>query len=492
MCLPIICFGALFDRPGDGEMPVYTVQELNTAFVHLETYYGDCSAIFRAEGISIELCTVTLDFAKRIEVRARGDVLDTPAIAEQAWRDGLFADYNTFFADTKYALMFAALTQNQFDQLLNKVIFWVDDYDDQRTFAEFKTILAGEKKILVAISLVCMLSFSAFSAELFHVDIGTGSFKDRVTGTLPTNSDVVMAVGGEGTVGRFGGVNALDYGRLPTLEVNDFSIVIIEKNTHDNFGVLFSEGVKLSENKGVLILWGNTSTMLRIYVGTLTPKTFPIPPIRGQWNLYIFTVDGVECKLYANNILYTVSDLAAPLSAYDTTGVALGERQDVGSQKNIGDIALVKKYSHILTANERAELYQEYLRRTNILKSMVVDRGTSDMIVSWSADDHLRADGRTVTTGDLDGLHVASGSFQAKENASGKSIECLTSGTLQIQGIDLSEFVGNGWIQSLGGSLSAEAGQTVDDATNVSFTDNTLSIALTAGQIFSGIVITPN
>jgi hypothetical protein len=35
------------------------------------------------------------------------------------------------------------------------------------------------KKILVAISLVCMLSFSAFSAELFHVDIGTGSFKDR-------------------------------------------------------------------------------------------------------------------------------------------------------------------------------------------------------------------------------------------------------------------------------------------------------------------------
>lgn len=137
-------FGALFDRPITNEKPVYTVGQLNTAFGHLETYYGDCSAIFREEGISIELCQVTRDFTKRIETRARALVIEQPDIGAVAWQEQIFSEYNDFFPESKWALMFSALTQTQMNFLLTRIVWWAGEYDESRTFAEFKAILNGE------------------------------------------------------------------------------------------------------------------------------------------------------------------------------------------------------------------------------------------------------------------------------------------------------------------------------------------------------------
>jgi hypothetical protein len=501
------------------------------------------------------------------------------------------------------------------------------------------------KKILVAISLVCMLSLSAMSAELFHVDIGTGSFKDRVTGTLPTNTGVVMAVTEKGTAGRWGATDDLDdYGIVSGVK----TIALIIRPTGDT-KLLQDNGADVLEISGGVYV---ASSMTATYVNNVSSTT----ALSGVWQIVIAEFSGgvsfstdleidvtassdiaavfcydaassaLRAELYQELLRRTnisksmVTNALSPVALFDgnsntvqlfkndlnTVSLSIWvNTQDAGSSfrvlirqeqyqslfmqdnelgyydwsvpewkgtgQSINDgiwhhcfltsqdgVANGTKvyldnnlvYTGILTLQSstakwsissniaqsfkgrmfRGELWNRILteeERTQVYRQQNVDLGLQfryrldessgtvaynetgtnngtyiglqphgqshkDMIVSWSASDHLRADGRTVATGDLDGLHVASGSFQAKENASGTFVECLTDGTLQIQGVNLSEFIGNGWIQSLGGSLSAEAGQTVDDATNVSFTDNTLSIALTAGQIFSGIVITPN
>ena len=85
---------------------------------------------------------------------------------------------------------------------------------------------------------------------------------------------------------------------------------------------------------------------------------------------------------------------------------------------------------------------------------------------------------------------IDSGTFKVEEDTTGKKITCVTNGTLKYQGLDLSEFVGNGYIERIDGDLSSDAGDTVDNATNVSFASNELSIAMTAGQILRNMTIT--
>jgi len=111
-----------------------------------------------------------------------------------------------------------------------------------------------------------------------------------------------------------------------------------------------------------------------------------------------------------------------------------------------------------------------------------------DQIVSWQAEDQLRADGRTETAF-LDGLEIESGSLQAFEDANGKSAKCISNCVFSIP-CNLSEFVGHGYIE-IGGSLTSESGKTVDAATGISCGNNCLSISLTAGQTFTGITVLP-
>lgn len=130
---------ALFEKEVDDTLPTYTLTQLNQMFGDLETYYGNCSEIFLQEGKAIELCECALTFSRAVEVRAVNKVVNNPSIDESTWRDELFATYLDNFDSSRWQGMFNTLTQNQFNVLLDKILYWNPlPYDDTRTFAEFK------------------------------------------------------------------------------------------------------------------------------------------------------------------------------------------------------------------------------------------------------------------------------------------------------------------------------------------------------------------
>jgi len=102
------------------------------------------------------------------------------------------------------------------------------------------------------------------------------------------------------------------------------------------------------------------------------------------------------------------------------------------------------------------------------------------------------ADGVSKTSGGFGDLAVGNGTFACTEDATGKKITCSVNGTLQVRGIDMSHWTGNGYVQSLTGDLSGDEGGTVDDASSLSFSSNVLTITMTAGQILRDCVITRN
>lgn len=87
------------------------------------------------------------------------------------------------------------------------------------------------------------------------------------------------------------------------------------------------------------------------------------------------------------------------------------------------------------------------------------------------------------------GTQIDSGSFEIKEDATSKYLECTASGNISYVGIDLSSYYENGWIKQLDGDLSGDAGGTVDDATNVAFTNGILTLTMTTGQKIRNLVI---
>lgn len=357
------------------------------------------------------------------------------------------------------------------------------------------------KKITIIV-LYFLLTLPLFAANLFHVDVGTGSFKDRVSDTLPTNTGVVMSVTEKGTAGDFSANVNLNYGDIQINGLPQAAITMILKirdNTVLNYALRKSSGSDYFLLDGqtigrIFILFNNSgsSSLARIPITAYPENDFFLLHINfdgsGAANadrIKVYVNGGSQITLsFSGTIPSTLPDMSGSplyLGANSITPYSLK-----------GEIAEVLISDTLASSATRASDYADFLRRFHIMKPMVTNRGAAGQIVSWSADTQLRADGRTVTSGDLDGLRVASGSFDAKENADGKYVECATNGTLYIQGIDLSAFIGNGYIQSIGGTLSSEAGKTVDAATGISFADNTVSITLTAGQTFSGIVITPD
>lgn len=144
LCVPIFSFAGLYDLPTQSEPPTYTVNELNTAFQHLQTYYGACTVIFINEGVPIELCDVVKTFTKAIEQRSIQGVLDNPGVSEGMWSNGMFAIFQQAFPSSRWAGMFAGLTQPQLNIILQQIIYWNPDFDGTRTFEEFKTAILGE------------------------------------------------------------------------------------------------------------------------------------------------------------------------------------------------------------------------------------------------------------------------------------------------------------------------------------------------------------
>lgn len=130
---------SLFDKPDPGTEPTFSIAELQEMFVWLEDYYGECREIFLEESGDMKLCQVTKSFCQTAENAAIQKVLNNPTIDAATWADELYAQYLTFFPESKYADMFDTLTQVQFNWLLNRIIWWNPEYDNTRTFIEFRT-----------------------------------------------------------------------------------------------------------------------------------------------------------------------------------------------------------------------------------------------------------------------------------------------------------------------------------------------------------------
>ena len=120
---------------------------------------------------------------------------------------------------------------------------------------------------------------------------------------------------------------------------------------------------------------------------------------------------------------------------------------------------------------------------------MAIGTDVYPLVDTLFSDDltNANADGVTQTVF-IDQYRINSGTFRNKEDATGKYRECVTDGSISLEGIDLSAIVGNGYIKTLTGDLSANAGLTVD-ASALSFADNVISIPMTAGQVIRNITI---
>ena len=83
-----------------------------------------------------------------------------------------------------------------------------------------------------------------------------------------------------------------------------------------------------------------------------------------------------------------------------------------------------------------------------------------------------------------------SGTFVTAEDLTSKYISCTGNGVCSIGGVNLSKYYESGLIKILEGDLSADQGDTVDDATNVAFTNGRLRVTMTSGQKLRKIIIT--
>ena len=83
-----------------------------------------------------------------------------------------------------------------------------------------------------------------------------------------------------------------------------------------------------------------------------------------------------------------------------------------------------------------------------------------------------------------------SGTFITSEDATGKYISCSATGTASISGVDLAQYVDNGFIKEIDGDLTADAGDTVDNASSVAYANDKLTLTMNTGEKVRNIIIT--
>jgi len=232
--------------------------------------------------------------------------------------------------------------------------------------------------------------------------------------------------------------------------------------------------------------------------------------------------------IYINNSSVTLSEDTAPTGTRITDvgqDIIIGNR--AGNDRTFdGMIAEVQLFNVILTTTELTRLHKGELIGRSPAGHWKLDEGSGVTAFDssgnanhgvitpgssendfWqqtrgklSSDDvffsedgtNWNADGVTKNTGDWVGENwrVDSGTFRAKEDATGKYLDCVTNGDITFEGVDLSGLIGNGYIRTLTGDLSDDAEDTIANATNVAWADNKLTLTLTAGQVLRSIIIT--
>ena len=86
-------------------------------------------------------------------------------------------------------------------------------------------------------------------------------------------------------------------------------------------------------------------------------------------------------------------------------------------------------------------------------------------------------------------FQVVSGTFAIASDATGTYLSCSGNGSVKY-GVDLSGFVGNGYLSNVDGDLSADEGGTVSASSNFAYSGGWLTITMTSGQKLYRFAIT--
>jgi len=227
--------------------------------------------------------------------------------------------------------------------------------------------------------------------------------------------------------------------------------------------------------------------------------------------------------IYVNNSSVALTEVTPPTGTRTTdvgANITIGESQ-AGTRAFDGQIANTLLYNEILTTAELTQLHNGIIVRRGLVGKWGINEGSGTVIYDTSGNDNhgtltnalgaafwqqtkqLRSDlplfydnglnwnaDSVIQADHLAGYTIDSGTFRVKEDATGKYIDCVTNGTITFEGVNLGDLVGNGYIKTLTGDLSGDSGDTVDNASNVAWILDKLTLTMTAGQVLRNILIT--
>ena len=338
---------------------------------------------------------------------------------------------------------------------------------------------------------------------VFEFNAGQGSLRDWATGTIPTNTGVVIKNTEMGRAAYFNGSAYLEY--PPSFPLNsDFSVVMTVKLdvdlSLDTFSIL-SQCTASGVLHGLTLYFNNMTRTPNIVIsagngvvvaGASTAFTYIL-----GYNQFVldYTQSTQAINLYLNNSTIATGIDGSKLDFPTGVSLFLGKyASDVTWRSFMGFMQEIKIYNTVLTAAERAAERAEFLSAKTQMeqphknKAIVEGSANSDVLFYDSGLD-WNADGVTQSAF-VDGYRIGGGTFRVKEDATGKYIECVTNGTILYDGIDLSAPVGNGFIRKLTGDLSGDQGGTISAASAVSWASNTITITMTSGQKYRTMAIT--
>jgi len=209
----------------------------------------------------------------------------------------------------------------------------------------------------------------------------------------------------------------------------------------------------------------NTNSQISYRINGTTYNLGTNTFVNNQTQDIVITRNGVTVECYNNGVDVGGATLGGGDNVNYNNLDVIGIRN--GGLFYKGEIYDLRCYSYAFT-KVQAKAYHN-----SFVKPVLVDRFTYDPISSnvprmWK---------------------VVSGTFTTKEDATGKYISCDGNGDINISGIDLSMYAGNGFVKKLTGDLSADEGGTVDAAGSLAFASNTLTATMTSGQKLREIVI---
>jgi hypothetical protein len=339
-------------------------------------------------------------------------------------------------------------------------------------------------------------------SKIFEVDFRQGSLKDRVSGTIPTNTNVIIRQQEKGRCAHFAGNAYLAYGIPPQNFFQSQFSIMLEWKPYDLADTRWVFGHTDSGHVSKIWVVTRPNGKFRIAIQSASKNSYG-ETTATFWNAQIFrqifvqvNEDGaIQFSTGSGNIATTVvtnpgfslaaylGDYAPYIGAYNSDGIPNG------TSYVQGQLARLIAKSGTFSSTEKQQYYSEFLASQHITKPIVIKRGdATEMIVSVDGT-NWNADGGT-SNASFGNLEIGSGAFTCLEDATGKYIKCTSNGTLTLSGIDLSIFSGNGYLKSVLGDLSGDASDTVDNASAFAFASNTLTITMTTNQVLRGFTIT--